>query len=62
MNESKTEEQKTSELGANYVLKGNDSVVKYLIYHQNDSPDGEFIVFVDHEYDLDWECDKSLDC
>lgn len=60
MNESKTEEQKTSELESTYVLNGNHSAIHFLIYHQNDSPEGKFIVFVDHEYDLDWECDQKF--
>jgi hypothetical protein len=60
MNTSKTDEQKPSELESTYVLNGNHSAINFLIYHQNDSSDGKFIVFVDHEYDLDWECDKQF--
>jgi len=60
MSEINTEEQKPSELEATYVLNGNDSAVHYLIYHQNNSVNGEFIVFVDHEGDLDWECDETF--
>ncbi len=42
-----------------YVLDGNESEVKYLIYHNAHPKCGEVIVFVDNELDLDWECDDT---
>lgn len=38
------------------LLETRGAEIHYLIYHQ-DEPSGEFIVFVDKDLDLDWECD-----
>jgi hypothetical protein len=60
MSESKSECQKSSALEAKYVLNGHDGV-RHLIYHHEHASNGEFIVFIDKELDLDWECDDKFD-
>lgn len=42
-----------------YALNGRESDIKYLIYHHTDSADGEVVVFIDNDLDLDWECDDK---
>jgi hypothetical protein len=61
MSESKPENQKPSSLKAKYVLNGNDAGVRHLIYHYDHTSNGEFVVFIDQELDLDWECDEKYD-
>jgi hypothetical protein len=61
MSESKTESQKPGSLKAKYVLNGNDASVRHLIYHYEHPTNGEFVVFIDQELDLDWECDDKYD-
>src|SRR6266516_3764357 len=35
--------------------------LKYLIFHRNDWNDGESLVYVDKQCDLEWECDDEAD-
>ena len=42
------------------VLKGRESDVRYLIYYSEDSKDGEMVIFVDNELDLDWEAHGKI--
>jgi hypothetical protein len=60
MNEPKAEAAKSTSLRDNYVLNGNDGV-RHLIYHYDHPSKGEFVVFIDKELDLDWECDDKFD-
>ncbi|HZR19103.1 MAG TPA: hypothetical protein VFE51_17580 [Verrucomicrobiae bacterium] len=60
MSEPNNEKAKPGSLKAKYVINGHDGV-KHLIFHHESSSNGEFIVFVDKELDLDWECDDNFD-
>jgi hypothetical protein len=60
MSEPKNETQKPGSLESKYVLNGNDGM-KHLIHHREHPVNGEFIVFIDKELDLDWECDDKFD-
>lgn len=46
-------------LKAKYVLNGHDGI-KHLIHHREHPVNGEFVVFIDKELDLDWECDDKF--
>lgn len=35
--------------------------VKYLIFHRNNWKDGETLVYIDKQIDLEWECDDEAD-
>jgi hypothetical protein len=47
-------------LKAKYVIDGHDGV-EYLIFHYEHPSKGEFIVYLDNELDLEWECDNKFD-
>ena len=42
------------------VLKGREDDVKYLIYYNLNNEEGEAVIFVDTELDLDWELSGKL--
>ncbi len=42
------------------VMKGRENDVRYLIYYSVDDDEGEVVIFVDDELDLDWEADGEL--
>jgi hypothetical protein len=42
-----------------YSIHNPDGKVRYLIYHHTDATNGEIMVFVDKDLDLDWECDDK---
>jgi len=42
-----------------YALTNPNVVIKYLIYHQEAGARGEFLVYLDEELDLEWECDDT---
>lgn len=50
-----------SRAAAKYVLDGNANNVRYLIYHGSHPVNGEVLVFIDDDLDLDWECDDKAD-
>lgn len=51
---------KPNSLKDKYVLNGHDGI-KYLIHHHDHPSNGEYVVFVDKEFDLDWESDDKFD-
>ena len=59
MSEPQTDEKKLHGIKGKYVLYGCDSDMKYLIYHNDRVAEGEIIVYVDKDLDLDWECDDK---
>ena len=44
-----------------HVLLENAKHLKHLVFHRNNAVDGETIVFVDKDCDLDWECDDQAE-
>jgi hypothetical protein len=60
MSESNTENQKVGSLREKYVIHGHDGV-RHLIYHHEHPTNGEFIVFLDKQLDVDWETDDKFD-
>lgn len=54
------ERPKSSSLKANYVINGHEGV-NYLIFHHENPTDGEFVVYVDNDLDLEWECDDKFE-
>jgi hypothetical protein len=60
MSDPNNDKAKPSPLEAKYVINGHDGV-KYLIFHHKHPSNGEFVVFVDKDLDLDWECDDKFD-
>lgn len=42
------------------VMKGREHDVRYLIYYSVDDDEGEVVIFVDDDLDLDWEADGQL--
>jgi hypothetical protein len=60
MNEPATENQKPSTLKEKYVLNGHDGV-RHLIFHHESPTNGEYIVYLDKELDLEWETDNKFD-
>jgi hypothetical protein len=44
---------------AKYALENPGLHIEHLIYHCDDSEDGEILVYVDKKLDLDWECDDK---
>lgn len=59
MNSHQTDAQQPQGLKAKYALNGNLTKEDYLIYHRHSPKDGEILVYVDSELDLDWECDDK---
>ena len=47
-------------LKSKYVLNGHDGV-RHLIFHRDHPSNGEFVVFIDKDLDLDWESDNKFD-
>jgi hypothetical protein len=35
--------------------------IRYLVCHRNSEPDGEILIYVDKEFDLEWECDDTAE-
>ena len=58
MSEKESERPKISRMDNTYALVNPDKV-RYLIYHENHPENGEMIVYVDKDMDLDWECDNK---
>jgi len=44
-----------------HLLDAARDNLKYLIFHRNDWNDGECLVYVDKQCDLEWECDDEAD-
>lgn len=59
MSGSQDDVVKPNGLGPKSVLAGCESEVNYLIYRRDHPRDGKLVVYVDHELDLDWECDDK---
>lgn len=59
MKESKPNEPKSNGFRAKYALNGKESDVKHLILHRDDATEGEMVVFIGHDLELDWECDDK---
>jgi len=51
---------KPSSLKNKYVLNGHDGV-RHLIFHHASPSNGEYIVYLDKELDIDWETDNAFD-
>ena len=51
---------KPSSLKNKYVLNGHDGV-RHLIFHHASPSNGEYIVYLDKELDIDWEADSAFD-
>lgn len=43
------------------LLDAAKANTKYLIFHRYDVEDGEILVYVDNQCDLEWECDDEAD-
>jgi hypothetical protein len=59
MSNEQNNAQKVGGLNTNYVLSGKAGEVKHLIYHHHSPKDGEVVVYVDYDLELDWECDDK---
>lgn len=59
MSDEQTDSKKVGGLNTTYVLNGKAGEVKHLIYHRHSPKDGEVVVYVDNDLELDWECDDK---
>lgn len=59
MNSLQNEPKEVEMLSTNYVLNGKAGEIKYLIFHRRSAKDGEVVVYVDNDLELDWECDDK---
>ena len=55
-----SQKKKLSKFQGRAVLKGREDDLEYLIYHSDDEKEGEIVVFVDVELDVDWEVDGAI--
>lgn len=53
------QDQHTSPVEDTYAMRDPHTKVKYLIYHDKHPDRGEIFVYIDHELDLEWECDSK---